>query len=192
MFHSRQVFLRRWFSQVVVFIFIILGMHTPSHAQLWQGAPPQTARTWTVGGFGEFYFNPNDFMALGQLVYGLTGDIQLEGRLGLGTLDPYLGLFGKFALLKRKVLDISIFSGFHHQTIYSLDFSLVLSHSYSRFQIYIAPYFQVPLENGPPIAISMIPGVNIQINKRTRFYTEVNLNMSDSRASASAGVRYLF
>jgi hypothetical protein len=161
-----------------------------SYAQFWQGANTYSAGHGAVGAFGQFYFQPNEFMAFGQGIYGVSNSFQLEGRLGLGSLDPYWGAFGKYEFLSRKVLEMALFFGLHHQSVSYVDVGLILSHSFSKFQLYVGPLCQVPLQNGLPVGLSIIPGVSIGVGKRARVYSEVNLNTNDSYSAASAGVRW--
>src|SRR4051794_4825214 len=86
-------------------VLVCMLFSKPARAEFWQGAAPLKAGESALGGFGQFYFNPNEIMAFGQFTYGVTDLFQVEGRLGLGSLDPYYGAFGKFGIIRRKSLD---------------------------------------------------------------------------------------
>jgi hypothetical protein len=146
----------------------------------------------TLGGFGQVYFQPNDLMAFGQFSYGVTDTFQAEARLCLGSLDPYFGIFGKYGMIRRKSIDLSLFFGYHHFSLSFADLGLILGHTFKSFQFYIGPYFQIPLQNGLPIELSVVPGVNFSVAKQLRFFTEFNLNLSHSYGAASLGVKYFF
>lgn len=161
-------------------------------AEFWQGAAPLKSGEGAVGGFGQIYFQPSDAMAFGQFSYGITDSFQGEARLGVGSLDTYFGFFGKYGMIRRKSLDISLWFGFHHLSVSYADLGLILGHTFKVVQFYIGPAFQVPLQNGMPIEFSLIPGINFGIAKQLRLFTEFNLNLSHSDSSVSLGIKYYF
>jgi hypothetical protein len=163
----------------------------PANAQIWQSAKVLKQSTGAIGGFGQLYFDPSEFMAYGQFTYGIGNGMQLEGRLGTGSLDFYAGMFVKALVVSNSVASIALWSGIHSQGNAFWDFAPIFSHDFGALELYFAPFISLSLGDRNS-GVTMNPGMNFALRPNLAFYTELALKVSNIPSSLTAGVRYLF
>jgi hypothetical protein len=172
-------------------VFFTLFSVSSAEAQIWQTAKVLKQNSAAVGGFGQLYFDPSEFMAYGQLTYGIGNGMQLEGRLGTGSLDFYAGMFVKALVVSNQVASIALWSGIHSQGNAFWDFAPIFSHDFGTLELYFAPFISLSLGDRHS-GVTMNPGMNLALRPNLAFYTELALKVSNIPSSLTAGVRYVF
>jgi hypothetical protein len=162
-----------------------------AHAQIWQSAKALKQGAASVGAFGQLYFDPSEFMAYGQAAYGIGNGMQLEGRLGTGSLDFYAGMFVKAFVLSNKMISIALWSGIHSQGNAFWDFAPIFSHDFGRVDLYFAPFISLSLGDRSS-GVTLNPGMSVDIQPNLVFYGELGLKLSNIPSSLMGGVRYFF
>jgi hypothetical protein len=179
-------------SLVLSFALLVALFTTSSaQAQIWQSAKVVKQSSASIGGFGQLYFDPSEFMAYGQLAYGIGNGMQLEGRLGTGSLDFYAGMFVKALVVSNSVASIALWSGIHSQGNAFWDFAPIFSHDFGTLELYFAPFISLSLGDRSS-GVTMNPGMNLALRPNLTFYTELALKVSNIPSSLTAGVRYFF
>ncbi len=172
----------------------LLSVSAPrrAHAQLWQSAQVLSAKSFSLGAYGSFVFAPSaDFMGFAQAKVGLGNNLDLEARFGGGSLSPYFGGFLKWQFLSTEVVNLAVWGGYHYQGTSQVDASVVVSHSFSRFEIYGAPFFQMAFDStGVRAGGGFIPGFSFSLARQARLYVEFVLGSTPVLNSGSIGVKF--
>jgi hypothetical protein len=163
-----------------------------ARAEFWQDARTIAPKSTTWGGFGEYSTSPNQGLAIGQFTAGVTSALQAEARLGAATSSGYLygGVFGKLALLRRSVLDLSFYGGAHYFKNFYADVGGIVSHHFGRVWLYAGALVQVPMQNGISVGLSLIPGIALPVSDSGQLVGEVNLDLGGAYSAFSLGIRF--
>lgn len=162
-----------------------------AHAQIWQTANVLQQGAATVGGNGQLYFDPSEFMFNSQLLYGVGNQIQLEARLGVGSIDTYVGAFAKYHFFNNKIFDLAFWSGLHSQGNAYWDLAPILSHDFGSLEIYFAPYIAISLGDRKS-GVTLNPGVSVDAQSNLKVYGELAVEVSNIPTSLAVGIRYFF
>ena len=161
-------------------------------AEFWQTANPVRSGSFSLGAYSETYLSPTtEFQLVGQGLYGISDQVQIEVRFGFGTIDPYLGVFSQVKLASGLV-DLSIWGGLHTLHTGFVDFGPIVSRSVSRsVKLYGGLYTQLPVGNGTT-GVAFVPGCEIAFRRSIQVFIEAPLRLKDDYSGISAGARFNF
>jgi hypothetical protein len=178
------------FAAVLALVLTILSA-APARADLWQGAPTQRPEQFSLYAAPQIYFSPSDFQAFFGGTYGITQRFQLEARLGVGSLPVYFGAFGKYNFFSSEAISIAGWFGFHVQDIFNLDGSLIFSHSFKTFDLYMAPLFGLAFAEGRTVfGVGFVPGFSLYLARNIKLYTEFTIKIDQFYNAGSVGFRF--
>jgi hypothetical protein len=161
-----------------------------AQADIWQTGGVQPKGELSLGGHTQVYFDPGEFMIFGQATYGLSPQLQLELRLGGGTVGFYGGAFGKYYLFGKGDTHFSVWGGFHGLKQGFFDFAPILSHEFqSAWTLYGSTLLSLPLGSGSA-GLGLVPGVRFGWKKNTSIYAEFVIKIAGLYNAGSIGVRY--
>ncbi|MCC7442411.1 MAG: hypothetical protein IT285_12310 [Bdellovibrionales bacterium] len=189
LFPTQNRALRR-IAAVLVLILGGLGVPTSAQALLLQSAPTLRQGVVAFGGFGMLTFEPSEFTAIGQVAYGLAQHVQIEGRLGFGTIDVYAGGFLKYFLTSGKVADVALWAGLSTLGSSQLEAAAHFSRGFdSGWGLYLSPRLALPLSGGGDAGLSLQPGFFLPLKGDLTFYGELTLDLANQANAATFGVR---
>jgi len=164
-----------------------------ARAEIFQTAEAVKPKGFTVGGFGKVYFDPTGMPVIEQAAFGVMPKLQVEGRVGFGSLASYFGAFGKYELLNTPIAQVSAWSGFHSFLGTYWDVAPIVSRRFgASFQMYLAPLFQLALGGGGSTAFRTSVGAAILLVPALDLYSEIVFGFGDAGNSVGFGVRYAF
>ncbi len=169
----------------------VLVTSTPANAMFWQSAKVVTPRTTEVGGVAQLTFDPSKFMAYANLIHGVTPRLSLEGRLGDGGYDFYIGGFGKYALYSHNGFQFSLFGGIYNQGNAYVEFAPMGTFDLGRIDFTFGPDFAFSL--GDRMSLSSFNlGFAVPYERRFSFFGELDIKLSHIPSSILAGMRARF
>lgn len=161
-----------------------------AQADIWQTGGVQPKGELSLGGHTQIYFDPGEFMLFGQATYGLSPKVQLELRLGGGTIGFYGGAFGKYYLYGDKDIHVSLWGGFHGLKQGYFDLAPIVSHDFrSGWTLYGSTLLSIPLGSGGT-GFGLVPGVRFEWKKNMSVYAEFVIKLANLYNAGSVGVRY--
>ncbi len=192
-------------KSTIVALFVCFACAS-ARAEIWQGALPLEPKQLRLGFFGEIYAPSSNYstavMGFGQFAYGINDRWQIETRLGLGMVDFYLGVFGKYLIyaqgergedadtreLRRGPFAFSALFGIFRQVFVHVNLMPVASYQLWRFDFFLAPLIQVDMMTTSP-SFAVIPGVNFSISKMVTAVIEGRMNVVNTSSSVSFGIQ---
>ena len=174
-----------------ILILSVTFLSASAHAQIWQTANVLQQGAATIGGNGQLYFDPSEFTFNGQLLYGIGNQLQLEARLGAGSLDFYAGAFVKYHFFGNKIFDLALWSGLHSQGNAYWDIAPIFSHDFGTVDLYFAPYIAISLGDRET-GVTLNPGLIFDVKSDLKVYGELGLEVSNIPTSLAVGIRYFF
>ncbi len=175
----------------LVALFSLVLFSSPAQAVLLQSAKVNPQGVASVGGYGQLYFDPSEFMAHAQLVYGVGNNYQIEGRFALGGLDTYVGGFVKNQIMTSSMMTFSVWGGIHSQGNAFIDLAPILSFDFGVLELYLGPALELSLGDADT-GITFNPGLNFTTSPNLSVYAEVAMKISNTPTSFVGGVRYYF
>ena len=124
-------------NKVILFFVIFLSFFPVlAQGQTWQGAVTLPAKNLDGGIFFQYYSQTSKtssaFMTFGQVVYGQTDTLQLEGLIGIGMLNIYIGGQAKYSIYNSGSLALAVRGGFFEQGYLNAVFSFIARGSFRR------------------------------------------------------------
>ena len=175
----------------VVLLTCLVAFPISAQAVLLQSAKVVPQGVGSIGGFGQLYFDPSEFMVYAQAAYGLGNNYQLEGRVAVGGLDTYVGGFIKNEVYTTSAFAFALWGGIHSQGNAFLDIAPILSHDFGPLEMYIGPYLALSLGDADT-GMTLNPGLNFTTSPNLSVYIEMGLKVSKIPTSFVGGVRYYF
>jgi len=145
----------------------------------------------SIGGYGQLYFDPSEFMAHAQLAYGVGNNFQIEGRFALGGLDTYVGGFVKNQVMTSSMMSFAVWGGLHSQSNAFIDLAPILSFDCGALEFYMGPALELSLGDANT-GITFNPGLNFGTSPNVSVYAEVAMKISKTPTSFTGGIRYYF
>jgi hypothetical protein len=164
---------------------------SPAQAILVQSAKVNPQGVASVGGFGQLYFDPSEFMAHAQLVYGVGNNYQMEARVALGGLDTYVGGFAKNQIMTSSMMSFAVWGGLHSQGNAFIDLAPILSFDFGAIELYLGPALELSLGDADT-GLTFNPGLNFGTSANVSVYAELAMKISNTPTSFIGGVRYYF
>lgn len=174
------------FSVIATFM-----LTSPAQAMFWQSAEITTPRTYEVGGVGQLYFDPSEFMGYVDFVAGIDPRLSLEARLGDGGAEFYAGGFAKYALFSREGFSFSFFGGIYTQGNGYVEIAPMGTYDLGRADLYFGPDFALTLGDRSSISTFNI-GISIPYERRFSIFGELDIKLSNIPTSVLAGMRARF
>lgn len=168
-----------------------LILSQPAQAILLQSAKVNPQGVASIGGYGQLYFDPSEFMAYAQLAYGVGNNFQVEGRVGVGGLDTYVGGFIKNQIMTSSLMSFSVWGGLHSQTNAFIDVAPILSFDFGAIELYLGPALALSLGDADT-GLTFNPGLNFGTSPNVSVYAELAMKISNTPTSFIGGVRYYF
>lgn len=181
---------------IVLFLAISIGQSfsiSSAQANLFQGANQVKPKEFVAGAFGLLSFSPTEIQAIAQGIYGLNQKVQLEARLGVGQMSTSLGIYGKAHFLSTELVNMALWAGARIQSGLGIEGALILSHAFSKFELYGGPVMDLFFKSGASnLGLGFIPGVAVPLSNKMRFYGEAVLSLASYYNAVSGGVRFYF
>ncbi len=172
---------------VVLFLFSL-----SVKAEVFGTASTLSPNTVMVGAEIEALLDPNDFMTNFHLGYGILDDLDMDLRIGTGTVPFYFGGDIEYQLLKHEWLDISISAGPHYQEEMFLDITPIISHRFKKFSISTGLDLNWKLSGGSLFCANWFMGTAIPALNGLDLIFEFGINIKDAPHWISGGVALFF
>lgn len=165
------------------------------------GTPAPFGRTATPGGKFSLglqpalYFDPNEFYFFGNLGYGITKSIALDGRVGFsgsGSNDVYLGGNLRFELYQSRTLNLDLIAGAHAFTSSNagaFDAALVFGTTLGEVGLMLAADVDIFLGNasGASPAFNLDAGIDFAVSRNLLFIVTGEFGVTNTASSGISG-----